>query len=67
MACRCWVITTRRSEMTGGVGGGAFPARLVKSFTMRFRGNVAGAWPMMTMRVSGLSAAMRARLIGQVR
>jgi hypothetical protein len=36
-----------------------FP-RLVKSFTMRFRGNVAGAWPIMTMRVSGLSAAMRA-------
>jgi hypothetical protein len=52
--------------MTGGVGGGAFP-RLVKSFTMRFRGNAAGAWPIMTMRVSGLSAATRARLIGQVR
>jgi plasmid stability protein len=32
----------------------------VKSFTMRFRGDVAGAWPIMTMRVSGLSAAMRA-------
>jgi hypothetical protein len=43
-----------------------FP-RLVKSFTMRFRGNVAGAWPIMTMRVSGLSTAMSARLIGQVR
>jgi hypothetical protein len=42
-----------------------FP-RLVKSFTMRFRGNVAGAWPV-TVRVSGLSAAMRARLTGQVR
>ena len=26
MACRCWVITTRRGEKTGGVGGGAFPA-----------------------------------------
>jgi hypothetical protein len=35
-----------------------FP-QLVKSFTIRLRGNVAGVWPIMTIRVSGLSAAMR--------
>ena len=44
MACRCWVIMTRRSEMTGWRRRRRGPAAC-ESFTMRFRGNVVGAWP----------------------